>query len=101
MAAGLQLWDQNGTLVLDATHRLGRIKGIKQVTGGPDSAAADLSDGTPFWSFQPDFLYKHISNETPVPIFTISAGGVSWTYSSSAGLSFAVPVTGWVIYGVY
>jgi hypothetical protein len=60
-----------------------------------------MSDGTPFYSFQPDFLYAHISNETPPPIFTIDANGISWTYSSMAGLQYAKPITGTVFFGVY
>jgi hypothetical protein len=100
VAAGLQLWDASGRLVLDATHRLGRIKGIQAVSGA-NSIAVDLSDGTPFWSFQPDQQFFHISNEAASPIFSISSTGLSWTYSSTSGLNFARLITGNVIYGVY
>lgn len=101
MAAGLQIWNASGVLVLDATQRCGRIKGAIQLTGANGSVASDLSDGTPFWSFQPDFLYKHISNQTPPPIVSINSGGISWTYSSTAGLNFPNPVTGWLFWGVF
>lgn len=101
MPAGLQLWNGSGTLVLDGTTRCARIKGITPVGGSNGSAAADLSGGTPFWSFQPDRLYYHISNQTVPPIITIDANGVYWSYSSLSGLTFGVAITGTVIYGVF
>jgi hypothetical protein len=101
MPAGLQIWNEHGVLVLDGTHRLGRIKGMVRVGGLAGAAPMDLSDGAPFYSFQPDRLFFHISNETASPIFTINAGGVSWTYSSTAGLNFAQLVTGNLIFGVF
>jgi hypothetical protein len=100
MSAGLQIWDVSGRLVLDATHRLGRIKGIQPVSG-PGGVPVDFSDGTPFWSFQPDQQFFHISNETASPIFTVTATSLTWTYSSTAGLNSARLITGNVIYGVY
>jgi hypothetical protein len=100
MAIGLEVYDGAGRLILDATSRPGRIKGFAQVNGNAGSVSADLSDGTPFYSFQPDFMFKHISNVTPPPIFTINSGGVSWVYSAGTG-SFTNPITGWVIYGVF
>ncbi|MEM5325162.1 hypothetical protein VSR34_00940 [Paraburkholderia sp. JHI2823] len=101
MTAGLQIWNANGQLVLDATSRLGRIKGIKRIEGSNGSYPVDLSDGTPFWSFQPDQLYFHISNETASPIITIDANGVYWAYSSLSGLTYGKPVKGTLIVGVY
>ncbi|CAD6536473.1 hypothetical protein LMG27952_03154 [Paraburkholderia hiiakae] len=101
MTAGLQIWNASGQLVLDATSRLGRIKGIQQLDGNNGSYPIDLSGGTPFWSFQPDRLYFHISNQTASPIITIDANGVYWTYSSTSGLSYPKTVTGTLIFGVY
>ncbi|MGF6771121.1 hypothetical protein P3T18_003600 [Paraburkholderia sp. GAS199] len=101
MSAGLQIWNSSGLLLLDTSDRLGRIKGVSSVQGFAASVVCDMSDGTPFYSFQPDFLYKHISNQTPPPIFTITTSGISWTYSSTAGLSFPNPITGMVFFGVY
>jgi hypothetical protein len=60
-----------------------------------------MSDGTPFWSFQPDQLFFHISNETASPIINIDSNGIYWTYSSTAGLNFAKYVKGTVMFGVY
>jgi hypothetical protein len=101
MTAGLQIWDANGVLTLDATQRCGRVKGSTHLDGSNGSIASDLSDGTPFWSFQPDFLYQHISNETPPPIISIDSNGIHWTYSSSAGMTYAKPITGWLFWGVF
>jgi hypothetical protein len=101
MSAGLQIWNASGVLILDTSHRLGRIKGTVQLKGQGGSVACDMSDGTPFWSFQPDFLYAHISNVTPPPIINISTTGISWSYSSTSGLSFPNPITGWLFFGVY
>lgn len=100
MPVGLQIWNESGVLVLDGTHRLGRIKGI-QVVSGSGAVPVDFTDGTPFWSFQPDQQFFHISNETASPIFTVTASSLSWTYSSTAGLTQARLITGNVIYGVY
>ncbi|MEX3918255.1 hypothetical protein AB4Y43_18765 [Paraburkholderia sp. BR10872] len=100
MTAGLQIWDANGKLMLDGTHRLGRIKGIVPIDGFPSSYPVDLSDGTPFWSFMPEQLFFHISNQTASPIITIDANGVYWTYSSTAGLNYAKAVKGSLIVGV-
>ncbi|MGF6757273.1 hypothetical protein [Paraburkholderia sp. GAS42] len=101
MTAGLRIWNADGVLILDATSRLGRIKGNARVEGFAGAKAADLSDGTPFYSFQPDFLFAHISNQTPPPIFTINANGISWVYSSTAGMNNPNPITGYVFYGVF
>jgi len=101
MSVGLQIWNADGKLILDADTRCGRIKGIQRVDGNPGSVSADLSDGTPFYSFQPDQLYFHINNETPPPIISTGPTGVSWTYSSTASLDHPNPITGYLIYGVF
>lgn len=50
MQAGLQIWNQDGALMLDGTHRLGRLKGTLYLDGTVKNGTqnADLSDGTPF-----------------------------------------------------
>lgn len=101
MPAGLQIWNEHGVLVLDGTTRCARIKGIYRVGGFSESISVDLSDGTPFWAFQPDQLYFHISNQTVSPVFSANANGLSWTYSSTAGTQYAVAVKGTLIYGVF
>jgi len=102
MTAGLQIWNAAGQLMLDATQRVGRIKGSVYIpnNGLSGSQAADLSGGTPFFSFQPDFLFMHINANSPPPQISISSTGVSWVFSGSAG-SFFYPVSGWLFYGVF
>ncbi|MFM0498159.1 hypothetical protein [Paraburkholderia caledonica] len=94
MTAGLQIWNASGQLMLDATQRIGRIKGSHYLDGNGGSVGMDLSDGTPFWSFQPDFLFAHINGNSPVPVVSISSTGVSWTYSTPPTQSFLVPIKG-------
>ncbi|HDR8947249.1 TPA: hypothetical protein QDA71_004278 [Burkholderia vietnamiensis] len=102
MTAGLQIWDGSGRLLLDATSRSGRVLGMSYIdgSGNPGSVSADLSSGTPFWCFQPDFMIKNIYNNAPPPLVSMSSTGVSWNYSGSGGGGYA-PVSGWLIYGVY
>ena len=101
MTAGLQIWNADGQLILDGTHRIGRVMGIARISGAPGSIPVDLSNGTPFWSFQPDRLFFHISQETAPPIITIDSSGVYWTYSSGSGLPYIQYVQGTIIYGVF
>jgi len=101
MTVGLQIFNAHGELLLDATSRVGRIKGSQYINGNAGSVAMDLSDGEPFWSFQPDFLFMHINGNSPVPIVSISAGGVSWSYSPPPTQSYLYPIKGWLFWGCY
>lgn len=98
---GLQIWNASGTLILDSSDRLGRIVGSARVAGTNGGVGADLSQGTPFYSFQPDFLFKHVSQITPPPVFTINASGISWIYDTDGGTTNRYPVTGMVFFGVF
>ena len=103
MATGIKVWDASGNLMLDGTKRVGRIKGSTYVSGAPGSSgslAADLSDGDPVYSFQPDQLLYHISGDTPPPRFTLSSSGVSWQYSPSGGTPYTHTISGWLFVGV-
>jgi hypothetical protein len=82
---GLQIWNASGIPILDSSDRLGRIVGMAQVQGFNAGVTADLSQGTPFYSFQPDFLFKHVSQITPPPMFTINSTGISWVYDTDGG----------------
>ncbi|AIP66326.1 hypothetical protein [Burkholderia thailandensis] len=102
MKAGLQIFDATGRLMLDGTTRCGRVMGMQRIQGGAaGGVSVDLSRGTPFWSFMPDWLFQHISMNAPVPIVQIGAGGVSWRYSTDGSSSYRTPVPGWLIYGVF
>jgi hypothetical protein len=104
MADGLRIYNSGGALMLDGTHRVGRVVGAVYISGAPNSSgsvAADLSSGTPFYSFQPDQLYFHISNDTPPPNIFVNANGCGWSYSPSGGTSYTHTISGWCFYGVY
>jgi len=101
MTAGLQIWNASGQLMLDATQRIGRIKGSQHLDGNGGHVDMDLSDGAPFWSFQPDFLFKHINGNSPVPVVSISSTGIVWTYSSPPTGDYLYPITGYLFWGCY
>ncbi|KGS17014.1 putative gp61 [Burkholderia pseudomallei MSHR5613] len=102
MDAGLWIWDGAARLMLDGTTRCGRIVGMQRIQEGMDgSAAADLSRGEPFWAFMPDWLFRHISMNAPVPNVEINAGGVRWWFSRDGNSSNRTPVPGWLVYGVF
>ncbi|WP_081467221.1 hypothetical protein [Burkholderia ambifaria] len=111
MSVGLQIWDQQGRIALDASTRAGRVSGVVRIhppgtkdvqwiAGEAGSVAADLSGGTPFWAFTPDWLYQHVSGNAPVPIVQIAANGISWFYSGSPA-DYRTPMPGTLVYGVY
>jgi len=87
--------------MLDATQRIGRIKGSQHLDGNGGHVDMDLSDGAPFWSFQPDFLFKHINGNSPVPVVSISSTGIVWTYSSPPTGDYLYPITGYLFWGCY
>ncbi|CAB3746444.1 hypothetical protein LMG29542_00212 [Paraburkholderia humisilvae] len=101
MAVGLEIYDANGNLTLSGTHRIGRLKAYANVNGNAGSVVfpVDTLD-IPWYAFQPDRLFYHISGDTPPPIFTLSPGVLSWTYSGGA-TNFTHKITGWVYVGVY
>ncbi|AOJ72242.1 hypothetical protein WS81_26060 [Burkholderia sp. MSMB2040] len=101
MPSGLQVWGADGRLILDTSHRCGRVKGFTYANGSAGSYNIDLSDGTPFWSFQPDFLFRHIAGKNPIPTVTVTSTGISWTYSSPDLPGYVYPITGYLFVGVY
>lgn len=111
MSVGLQIFDQNGRTVLDASTRAGRVSGVVRIdergtagvrwqAGDSGRVDVDLSGGTPFWTFAPDWLFRHVSQNAPVPIVDIDAAGIRWRYSYHDG-NFYTPMPGMLVYGVY
>nr|WP_076866381.1 hypothetical protein [Burkholderia pseudomallei] len=111
MTVGLQIWDDQGRISLDATTRAGRVSGVVRIhppgtknaqwiAGESGSVAADLSGGTPFWAFTPDWLFQHVSQNSPVPIVDVDVTGIRWRYSYHDG-NFYRPMPGLLVYGVY
>lgn len=101
MSVGLQIWDAQGRLTLDATSRAGRVVGFTRLNGQGGSIQADLSGGTPFWAFTPDWLFKHIAQNAPVPVVSVNASGISWFYSPPPNGDYLTPMSGLLLYGVY
>ncbi|WP_246184327.1 hypothetical protein [Paraburkholderia bonniea] len=98
----MQIWDERGNVLFDTTTRAGRIRKMIHLNGTPGREPLDLakSAGKPFWSFQPDFMFRHINHVTPIPIITLDEQGVTWRYSDVAS-GPSNPVTGWLLAGVF
>lgn len=102
MSAGFWVWDGAGRMVLDGTSRAGRVVGIVYTGGGAGSYPADLSGGTPFWAFMPQWIFRRVGGAEPTPVVAIDAFGISWSYSgNSSGSNAYSPVPGWLVFGVY
>jgi len=88
MAAGLQIFDASGNLVLDGTRRIGKI--VSTFASGVANSSRvipGLSDsGTPFHyiTTDADYFSEHIA----YPDITISGNTVSWAF-----LDYAIPVS--------
>ncbi|AJX21531.1 hypothetical protein [Burkholderia pseudomallei] len=76
-------------------------EGAKWIAGQGGSIAVDLSGGTPFWAFTPDWLFKHIAQNAPVPVVSVNAGGISWFYSAPPNGDHLTPMPGLLVFGVY
>lgn len=104
MAAGLRIYDASGNLHLDITTRLNRFVGSHVLDGTvPNGAFSDplLTNGTPFFTFQPQQLWGFVNSNTAFPTITVSGITISWSYSPSGASSGYLAVSGTVYYGVY
>lgn len=83
MAAGLQVWDANGVLVLDLTDRLTRKMGELIITAGVAGSilVPQPSTGQLWFAFSPDQNQSFI---TWLPKITKSGNQtLSWVYEKS------------------
>lgn len=99
MAEGLQVWDEQGRLILDATDRLGRVVG-SVLTGGASGSlvSSGMDYGQPWYALilEPGQSEGYTSSNGVVtvrkrPTITISGRNISWTTGVPCRL----------IYGVY
>jgi hypothetical protein len=105
MAAGLQIWDASGNLVLDASYRVMRIIGSASLDGtGAGGSATDsrFAQGC-FVSFQAaksngDGFLDH---GVIMPVFTINGSTLSWSYPPPNSASFETYANGVLFYGSY
>lgn len=97
MTAGLQIFDEYGRLLFDATTRCGRVLLSQRVGGGSGTFWDDrLTQGQPFACFLADGLpiSTPVSKSLP-PIISISGNSVTYSYTEGD------PIPGTLIAGVY
>lgn len=101
MTAGLQIFDANGNIILDATYRVMRLGGIATVTGGLNGGVTDdrLAQGG-WFTFQPSGTRGdgYLSGGVIVPRFTLSGNTLSWTWNAKNS-TYDIYQQGYVVYG--
>ncbi|KVT46716.1 hypothetical protein WK52_00165 [Burkholderia multivorans] len=97
MTVGLQIFDQWGNLVFDATTRVGRVLFRQRVAGGSGTFWDDrLTTGTPFACFQADSIpIATAVDKILPPTITISGNSVTYAYNDGT------PIPGSILAGVY
>ena len=102
MAAGLQIWDASGNLILDASYRVLRVMGSISINGNSGSLPADdrLNQGG-FVSFQPAICNGDGFDSGGVisPQFSIVGGVLSWSYAAKHNSTYDVFQSGVLFYG--
>jgi hypothetical protein len=105
MAAGLQIFDASGNLVLDATHRVMRVLDSRQLMSGINGSFQDdrLKGGGAGISFQPDSYIGYLSGGLIHPQFSFdtSAGTISWSYAAKNNTTYDSYVSGYVYFIAY
>jgi hypothetical protein len=92
MPQGLQVWDDQGRLLVDLGDWLGRLAGSAAVTASTAGSITNvlLQSGTPFFVWVPA-TEEAVTGATTMPSVTFSGSTMSWS---------SVPVSGTLIYGV-
>lgn len=103
MAVGLQIFDANGNIVLDASYRMMRIINSVTLSNGVSGSISDdrLSQGG--WvSFQPSTSIGdgYLSGGVIVPRFSISGATLTWSYAGQNS-SYDTFQGGTLFYGAY
>lgn len=101
MAAGLQIFDPSGNLILDTSHRCARVIGMVQLDGHSSSLYDSRMTTGGFVSFQPDSYIGYASGGLIHPQFSIVNGVLSWTYAAMNSTTYDKYVTGQCFYGAY
>lgn len=88
MSIGLQTFDANGVLMLDATHRIGKI--ITSFESGTANSSRTVPEiqgaGTPFYFITTDADY--FAEHYAYPDITITGTTVSWNF-----VDYLIPIT--------
>jgi hypothetical protein len=99
MAAGLQVWDASGNIMLDTTSRMTRVLGSFSIAAGQAAGSvtnAALSSGEP-WIFASVVHPGGAGSGGAASTFSFSGNTLSWTKNGIASYSDTI----FVIYGVY
>lgn len=101
MAAGLQIFDASGNLVLDASYRVMRIVGWQYINGNSSSVTDSRLAQGGFVSFQPANTCGdgYLSGGIICPSFSISGGTVSWSYPPMNNSTYDRYQEGTLFYG--
>ena len=101
MAAGLQIFDASGNLVLDATYRVLRIIGSVWLDGSSSALADDRLYQGGFVSFQPSSFAGdgYLAGGIITPRFSISGSTLSWTYAAKNSGTYDTYQSGTLFYG--
>ncbi|MDR3386806.1 MAG: hypothetical protein P4L92_07115 [Rudaea sp.] len=102
MAAGLQIWDASGNLVLDASYRVMRIINFQQLSNGVSGSLVDDRLAQGGWvSFQPSINAGdgYLSGGVIIPEFSISGSTLSWTYQPKHSSQYDIFQDGFLFYG--
>ncbi|NPT39677.1 hypothetical protein [Paraburkholderia xenovorans] len=105
MAAGLQVWDASGNLILDASYRVMRLISFVNLSG--NGASGSVTDSRfaqgGFVSFQPATSNGdgYLDHGVIVPVFTFSGSTLSWSYPAPHSGSFETYASGVLFYGAY
>lgn len=102
MAAGLQCWDENGNLILDATYRVMRLGGSRVLTDGVnDSITDDILLQGGWYSFAQSGTRGdgYLSGGIIIPRFSISGNVLSWTWAPKNNQQYDTYLGGIVFWG--
>jgi len=94
---GLQVWDEQGQIVLDTNDRLGRVLGQVQFSGDGSITDSRLLDGAGFCFAQFHTPPTEWPATAPLVHVTFSGATMSWqNYRDASG-----PTSGVIFYGVW
>jgi hypothetical protein len=103
LSAGLQVFDANGNIILDATYRVMRIVGNRYLDANNRSGQitdSRLAQGG-FVSFQPSVTCGdgYLSGGVICPTFLISNGVLTWSYPAMNNATYDTYQDGTLFWG--
>lgn len=103
MAAGLQIWDASGNLILDATYRVMRVINSAYLSGSGGSVPDSRFSQGGWVSFQPALSNGdgYLDHGVIMPVFTFNGSTLTWSYPPPKSGSYETYAIGWLFYGSY